>query len=108
MLGCIQPMSSPMMKRILGFFVCAVPWHTPTVSKRLTTVTGPRAHFRVFALKCMVVSFGSELRFVGNDLRKKFEANYGAPLNKAKADSIGGIFDDQVRCQLVAGKRREV
>jgi len=48
------------------------------------------------------------LRLGRTYVRKKFEANYGAPLNKAKADSIGGIFDDQVRCQLVAGKRREV
>ena len=29
MLGCIQPMSSPMMNRMLGFFSCAAAGATP-------------------------------------------------------------------------------
>jgi hypothetical protein len=38
MLGCIQPMSSPMMKRMLGFWFCAKAEITPDPKATKTVV----------------------------------------------------------------------
>jgi hypothetical protein len=96
---------------MLGFWFCAVPWFTPAASKKLKAAIGPRVHFRMLALKFIVISVNPVLDDMGPSVtisERSLKPNYSAPLNKAEADSIGGIFDNQVRCQLVAGQRGEV
>lgn len=58
---------------------------------------------KVFALTKQI-----EPGFVVTLSERSLKPNYSALLNKAEADSIGGIVDNQVRCHLVAGKRGEV
>src|ERR1017187_874098 len=57
MLGCIQPISSAMMNRILGFALvvaCACARVTSPASKRLEMASAPTAIFRTSAPKSMV------------------------------------------------------
>src|SRR5271157_4941770 len=55
MLGCIQPMSSPMMNRMLGFcVVCAALGVEPQPIKKLEMARAPSASFRTIAPCSMV------------------------------------------------------
>src|ERR1039458_4186739 len=59
MLGCIQPMSSPMMKRMLGFCelavcACACALVKSPASKKLEMASAPTATFRTPAPKSMM------------------------------------------------------
>src|SRR5208283_1792255 len=55
MLGCIQPMSSPMMNRMLGFcVVCAALGVEPQPIKKLEMARAPSASFRTTAAQSIV------------------------------------------------------
>src|SRR5262245_23910759 len=46
MLGCIQPISSPMMKRMLGFCCCCADAGPLAIEKTAAPASKPSQHFR--------------------------------------------------------------
>ena len=57
MLGCIQPMSSPMMTTMLGFCaVCAAAGDAPMPTRKLDAANAPMATFRTLAPKSISYS----------------------------------------------------
>src|SRR5215472_19107775 len=67
MLGCIQPISSPMMNRMLGFDVlaaCPYAIALPATHRKVHTISVPKANLRKFPLEsirsllCVVVAQG--------------------------------------------------
>src|ERR1700680_1065820 len=67
--------------------------------------SGATGSSSVVASRCLS---RSRVGFVVTISERSFKPNYSALLHEAEADSIGGIVHNQVRCQLVAGKRREM
>src|SRR5262249_7696294 len=62
MLGCIQPISSPMMKRMLGFCCCCADGCELTNATAATPAVKPRANFRDAFIGQFLLSL-SGLRF---------------------------------------------
>jgi hypothetical protein len=57
MLGCIQPMSSPMMKRMLGFCCCCAVAGTLAAIAATNNASRPRQSLLVILMACFL-SFG--------------------------------------------------
>src|SRR5215472_3594733 len=59
MLGCIQPISSPMMKRMLGFCCCCAAAGTLIVVIKVISASGPSQGFRVMFMTFSLVLPGT-------------------------------------------------